>query len=209
MVNLMKSSKIYATIGLIVFAVLASPCAAAGNIYKYVDARGIVTYTNIKPRDPGIQVTDLGCYGRCAPAVDWRHVALNREAYAEAIGRLARDYAIDDALVRALIHVESGFDPRAVSRKGAQGLMQLMPAVQSEQGINDPFDPEENLSGGIAHLAALLVVFNGDVELALAAYNAGVEAVRKHDGIPPFEETREYVRRVDLLYRRYRQPASS
>ncbi len=190
-------------------ALHAGPLAASGNIYKYIDARGIVTYTNIKPRDPGIKVTDLGCYGRCAPAVDWQRVALNREAYAEAIGRLAHDFALDEALVRALIHVESGFDPRAVSRKGAQGLMQLMPAVQSERGIHDPFDPEENLSGGIAHLAALLAMFEGDVELALAAYNAGVEAVRKHNGIPPFEETKEYVRRVDILYRRYRQPVSS
>lgn len=112
------------------------------------------------------------------------------------IREVARRHGVSPALVRAVVAVESGFDPRAVSPKGARGLMQLMPATAAEWNVDDVYDPEQNLDAGTRHLRALLEVFEGDVTLALAAYNAGAGAVRRHGGVPPYPETREYVRRV-------------
>ena len=110
---------------------------------------------------------------------------------------------VDEALVRAIMHAESWFNPAAVSHAGAQGLMQLMPATQARFGVADPFDPVDNISAGVAYLAELLDEFDNDWELAVAAYNAGENAVRRHAGIPPFSETREYVRRIRILRMRY------
>jgi soluble lytic murein transglycosylase-like protein len=120
-----------------------------------------------------------------------------RELAAEA----ARRYGIDPALVLAVVDVESAFRPRAVSPKGAQGLMQLMPGTARELGVQDPFDPGQNLDGGARHLRALLNKYQGDLEKALAAYNAGAGAVERHGGVPPYAETREYVRKVLGKYR--------
>ena len=193
---------------LTVAAWLAAGPVSAGQIYKYVDENGVVTYTNIKPDRNRYRVVDLGCYGSCARKVDWHQVALRNEDYAVEIDQLAGEYKVDPALVRAIVHAESHFNPRAVSRKGAQGLMQLMPATQLQYGVSNPFEPLQNLSAGIAHLADLLQAFNGSINLATAAYNAGAGAVRQHDGIPPFRETREYVRRVNILYDRYKRLSS-
>lgn len=114
----------------------------------------------------------------------------------------AERHRVDHRLVESLVEMESGFDPGAVSRKGAMGLMQLMPEVARIYGVVDPFDPWENLDAGVRHLRSLLLQYDADVGLALAAYNAGPGAVERHGGIPPYDETREYVQRV--LYR-YRQ----
>ncbi|HUG53603.1 MAG TPA: lytic transglycosylase domain-containing protein [Vicinamibacteria bacterium] len=108
----------------------------------------------------------------------------------------ARRHRLDPELVRAVIAVESGFRPQAVSPKGAQGLMQLMPATARALGVTDPFDPAQNVEGGTRHLKALVERYGGDLERALAAYNAGEGAVARHRGIPPFRETRDYVRKV-------------
>jgi soluble lytic murein transglycosylase-like protein len=109
---------------------------------------------------------------------------------------------LDPDLVRAVIQVESDGNPRAISHKGAMGLMQLMPEEVKGYGIHDPFDPEQNIAGGTRQLAEKLKLFNGDIALALAAYNAGTGAVRKYGGIPPYPETQNYVRRVlELLGR--------
>jgi soluble lytic murein transglycosylase-like protein len=108
-------------------------------------------------------------------------------------------------LLRAIIHAESGFNPRALSYKGAQGLMQLMPATAFELGVGDAFDPAQNISGGARYLAILLHDYHGDVKLAAAAYNAGAGAVAKYGGVPPYAETEVYVKRVALLYQRYRK----
>lgn len=119
----------------------------------------------------------------------------------EIIERHARGRRLDPLLVRALIQIESGYDPAAVSRKGAMGLMQLMPRTAAQLDVDDPFDPEANVRGGTEYLRLMLDVFEGDLALALASYNAGPEAVRRYGGVPPFAETREYLRRVLGIYR--------
>ncbi len=108
----------------------------------------------------------------------------------------ARRHGLDPDLVLAVISVESGFRPQAVSPKGAQGLMQLMPRTAAELGVKDALDPADNLDGGARHLLFLLTLYDGDVARALAAYNAGVGAVSRHRGVPPYRETRDYVKRV-------------
>jgi len=118
---------------------------------------------------------------------------------------MAHRHRIDADLVAAVIAVESGFQPTAVSPKGAIGLMQLMPSTAAALGVVNPFDPHQNIDGGVRHLRALLTRYRGDRRLALAAYNAGVAAVELHGGVPPFSETRAYVRKVLARCRRVRQ----
>jgi len=114
----------------------------------------------------------------------------------------ARKHGLDPELVLAVVGVESAFRPKAVSSKGAQGLMQLMPATAASLGVTDALDPAQNLDGGVRHLGSLLTLYGGDLSRALAAYNAGEGAVARHGGIPPFKETREYVKRVLERYQR-------
>ncbi len=113
----------------------------------------------------------------------------------------ARRQRLDPKLVSAVVHVESGFDPAALSRRGAMGLMQLMPATARSLDIDDPYDPEQNLRGGTAYLRRMLDRFGGNLELALASYNAGPQAVERHRGLPPYTETHAYVDRVLRLFR--------
>lgn len=119
-----------------------------------------------------------------------------REEIARLVRELAPAYRLDPDLVLAVIQVESNFNPRALSSKQAQGLMQLIPATAARFGVTDPYDPHENLRGGMGYLRWLLDHFNGDLRLALAGYNAGEGAVKRHGGVPPYTETREYVRRI-------------
>lgn len=125
----------------------------------------------------------------------------DREALVALARAIAADHGLAPELVLAVVAVESAFEPRAVSPKGARGLMQLMPATAADLGVEDAFDPEANLSGGVRHLRDLLQRYGGDVPRALAAYNAGAGAVERHQGIPPYAETRAYVREVLRLYR--------
>ena len=113
----------------------------------------------------------------------------------------ARRHGLDPELVLAVVSVESAFQPQAVSPKGAQGLMQLMPATAESLGVKDTFDPGENLDGGARHLGSLLALYDGDLPRALAAYNAGAGAVERHRGVPPYRETRGYVKKVLARYR--------
>ena len=117
------------------------------------------------------------------------------------VAAAARRHGLDPALVLAVVSVESGFRPAAVSPKGAQGLMQLMPRTAASLGVEDAFDPEQNLDAGVRHLEALVRQYGGDLTRALAAYNAGQGAVARHGGVPPYRETRAYVRRVLERYR--------
>lgn len=181
-----------------------------GAVYTYVK-NGITHYTNVRPRDRGVPVRTLfsyveTCYA-CAPlpGVDFGHVRLNTTAWAEEIRAAAAEFGVDEALVRAIVHAESSFNPNAVSHKNAQGLMQLIPATAERFGVADAFDPVQNIRGGVEYLAWLLDRFDGNVTLAAAGYNAGEGNVDRHGGVPPFEETRRYVERVAILHARYRQ----
>ena len=137
---------------------------------------------------------------------NYRRLARGRvvssEAIDQAIEEAATKHNVDPNLVRAVVKVESNFNPAAVSRKGAMGLMQLMPSTARELNVSNPFDPEQNVDAGVRHLKHLLESFNGDVGLSLAAYNAGQGAVQRNGGVPPFRETRNYVRRITSLYGR-------
>lgn len=193
-----------------VLAALASlmlPALAQGEVYKFIDDNGVLNYTNIEPpRNVDYITMKFPCYASDANCrkIKWEEVPLNTNAYASQIHSAAVYNAVDESLIRAIIHAESAYHPDAVSPKGAQGLMQLMPETQAQLNVRNPFDPAHNIAGGVRHLSALLREFGGNISLAAAAYNAGTGAVRKYGGVPPFDETREYVRRVKILYRRYR-----
>jgi soluble lytic murein transglycosylase-like protein len=128
--------------------------------------------------------------------------------YDQWIRGACRKHSMDPALVMAVIHAESRFDPLAVSPKGAMGLMQLSPVISRELGIRDPFNPQINIDGGVRYLKDLLDLFDGDRELALAAYNAGLTQVYRHNGVPPFKETQEYLKRVFGYLPLYQKPQS-
>ncbi|MGH8041677.1 MAG: lytic transglycosylase domain-containing protein [Rudaea sp.] len=181
-----------------------------GAVYKVVKANGITEYTNIRPRTGAtyrVLFTYMAtCYAcNVHSSINWASTPLNLDAYSATIASAAREYGVDPALLRAVIHAESAFNRYAVSDMGAQGLMQLMPGTASDLGVGDPFDPAQNIRGGAAYLAALLKQFNGDERLATAAYNAGPQNVQKYNGVPPFDETRVYVQRVATLHKRYRE----
>lgn len=185
---------------------VAPPSAPTNHasIYKFRDASGVLHYTDRKPRTNNYVVLSIYCPA-CDPhsKVDWDHTKLNLTAYASEINNAAALYGVDASFVRALIHAESAFNPDAQSRKGAQGLMQLMPATAGMYGVTNAFDATENINAGVQHLASLIKDFNGDLKLAAAAYNAGAGAVRKYNGVPPYDETKVYVERVAVLHKRY------
>ncbi len=165
--------------------------AAAGPLYKYVDERGVIHFTDAptsREFDP-IELKDLR-QPRSARAFDG------------VISLVAQRQDVPPALIKAVIHTESNFNPYAVSKKGAQGLMQLMPKTALRLGVDDPFESFQNVEGGVRYLRRLIDRY-GSWRLALAAYNAGPTAVDRYGGIPPYRETQEYVRRVLAYYQRY------
>lgn len=179
-----------------------------GAMYKYT-RDGVNTYTNVPP--PGsvgakVLFTYIEtCYACSAlPGVNFGRLALNTNAYASEIATAARAYGVDQALVRAIIHAESDYNPNAVSYKGAQGLMQLMPGTASRFGVQNAFVAADNINGGVQYLSFLSKRYNGDVRLVAAAYNAGEGNVDRYGGVPPFAETQRYVDRVGTLAERYR-----
>ena len=165
----------------------AAPQAVA--IYRHVDEDGTIRLTNRPDGDARYRF-----FGRCSAG------RLMRAAGPQGVSRLAERYAalhgVDARLIMAIIATESGGDEKAVSQAGASGLMQLMPQTQRHLGVRDAFDPEANVEGGVRYFRSLLDRYGGDTALALAAYNAGPANVDKYGGIPPFAETRAYVRRV-------------
>lgn len=193
--------------------------AAAGNVYKFRDANGNVLFTNIvnerhKPRGEGFaQYTVLekvtwfpdtnvhryGNWGRDEAAVR-PSFSKYRNAFDHLIRQAAQANNVDQGLVKAIIHTESGFNPRARSKPGAQGLMQLMPATAAMYAVADAYDPSQNITAGTRHIRYLIDRYK-NLEIALAAYNAGEGNVNKYGGIPPFAETRDYVKRVLSRYR--------
>ena len=182
-----------------------------GQVYSYIKD-GVRHYTSQRPR--GSDATAVRtisysffetCYA-CAPlpGVNFGNVRLNTSAYAAEVKAAAAEFGVEEAIVRAIMHAESAFNPNALSRAGAQGLMQLMPATARRFGVANAFDPAQNIRGGVEYLAWLLKRFNGDLTLAAAGYNAGEGAVDRHKGVPPYSETQRYVVRVAQLAERYR-----
>jgi soluble lytic murein transglycosylase-like protein len=135
--------------------------------------------------------------------------AERRARYRHQVQNFSHSRKLDPRLVEAVVAVESNFNPRAVSRKGAAGLMQLMPRTAKQYGVENRFDPIENLAAGTRHLRILIDRYDGDLELALAAYNAGEDAVKRYGGVPPYPETRNYVKKVLALYYKAARPPDS
>jgi len=179
------------------------PSPANAEIYMYRDARGRLHFSSA-PANPGYKryaprtagFPTLRYYGRR----DSVSTKARRKALEPIISEVASRHRVDPALVKAVIRTESNFIPYARSPKGALGLMQLMPATARKHNVWRVFDPRENIEGGVRHLRLLLDQYNGNVRLALAAYNAGGGAVSRHGGVPPYPETIEYLQRV-LAYR--------
>jgi len=178
-----------------------------GAVYKVARANGVVEYTNVRPGGGAytMMFTYIATCYACdvRSAINFATLALNLDAYKDEVATAASEFGVDQALLRAVIHAESAFNPNAISVKGAQGLMQLMPATASDMGVASPFDPAQNIRGGARYLSTLLKLFNGDERLAAAAYNSGPQNVQKYSGVPPFDETRVYVERVATLRKRY------
>ncbi len=173
---------------------------ALGEIYYRIGEDGIAHFTNA-PTAPQSRLLQ--------PGVLLPTTRLTPAAVAELIQAFATEYGVDPALIEAVIRVESNFNRKAVSRKGAQGLMQLMPATIRRLSVGDAFDPHENIGAGVRHLRQLLDQFQGDLRLALAAYNAGENAVLRYKAVPPYQETRDYVTKVLSLYRRGQRKRSA
>lgn len=203
--------------------VLSAPAAPAarpnkagrvvnGQVYSYMKD-GVRHYTSARPT----QLASLGqvrtihysfierCYACGAnPGVNFGSVRLNTTAFQTEIAAAAREFGVEEAVVRAIIHAESAYNPTALSRAGAQGLMQLMPPTARRFGVTDSYDAAQNIRGGVQYLSWLLKRFNGNLTLAAAGYNAGEGAVDRHGGVPPYSETQYYVKRVAQLADRYR-----
>lgn len=173
-------------------------------IYKYM-VGGVPTFSDIAPNKGAYVVVNLSCFA-CNPAstINWQAIRLYHKEFSDTIELAAGKFGVDPALVRAVIHAESGFNSLARSRKGAIGLMQLMPDTAREVGVTDARNPVQNIYGGVQYLAGLLSQFQGNITLATAAYNAGPGAVAKYSGVPPYAETQAYVKRVNILHQRYK-----
>jgi soluble lytic murein transglycosylase-like protein len=184
----------------------------SGQVYSYIKD-GVRHYTSARPKGTGVVASVRTikysfietCFACAAnPGVNFGTLRLNTISYDAEIKAAARDYGVDEAIVRAIIHAESSFNPMALSHAGAQGLMQLMPATARRFGVTNSYDAGQNIRGGVKYLAWLLKRFNGNLTLAAAGYNAGEGAVDRHGGVPPYQETQRYVARVGVLADRYR-----
>jgi len=204
---------------LVLSGLLVFPSICRTEIYKYVDKDGVMHFTNVPvtpnyrklpsslpayvPKQANFNYTYA--YPRSYPNRALLHPrnGIDQCAYDPHIRLACQRYGMDYNLVKAVIKAESAFDAQAVSPKGAKGLMQLMPGTSRDLGVLDPFDPYQNIDGGVRYLKDMLNRFNNDVILALAAYNAGPENVQKHGGVPPYDETQTYVQRVLDFYSLY------
>jgi soluble lytic murein transglycosylase-like protein len=184
---------------------VAAPAAGA-DVWKFVDRNGVVHLSD-RPMGPGSELLVRGKKrvkkGAASARSAKRFMADNERRYTRLIDRAARELSLDRNLIHAVVRVESAFDPRAVSRAGAVGLMQLMPQTAERYGVRDSRNPTQNIYAGVLHLRRLIQQFN-DVVLALAAYNAGENAVINYGyKVPPYPETQNYVRKVLTFYRQY------
>ena len=172
---------------------------SSAGIYRYMDENGVIHFTNC-PRDPKFKLyiresnDDVGNVGS---------FSRDSNQYDPLISEFSKKYQVDFALIKAIIRAESGFNPGAISRKGAKGLMQLMPETASRLNVSNIFSPRENIEGGVRYFKYLLSLFDNDVRLSLAAYNAGENLVGELRSIPPYRETVDYVRKVLSYYQSY------
>lgn len=199
-----------AAVGLALAAVGVAPSTtAAEDVFTYKAPNGVQHFTNVpttrkfKSFSPPTQgLTLLSLKQKRARPTPWAKLRIGQDMR-DMISTTAYRFDLEPALMHAVVRAESGFNPRAVSRAGARGLMQLMPATAIEVGVRDVFHPQENLEGGASYLRGLLDRYSGDVHLALAAYNAGPGAVDSYGGVPPYAETQEYLRRVFRFRQEY------
>jgi len=186
-----------------VVAFLVTSPALAGSLYKYVDESGNVIFSNIgaartrkpEPPKPAQMTSKLA-----APVAPENAQISAEELYGPLIEEMSKRHSVDGNLIRTIIRVESNFDPDAVSHKGCKGLTQLKPETATRFGVTDILDPSQNIEGGTKFLKFLLDFFKNDISLVAAAYNAGENAVTRWGGIPPYRETRDYVKKVKALY---------
>lgn len=210
----MTPKRSFAVIALVALGVL--PLTASADIYQWTDADGVVHFTNRPTANPSAKVYLKAAAAAAAPAAGnavrpgvtpfapQDRDPMRYTRFDEYIHQASALYQIPEPLVRAVIKVESDYDPRAVSYAGARGLMQLMPETAARMQVKDINDPRENIFGGVRYLRVLANMFNGDLELSVAGYNAGEGAVVQYGGIPPYAQTRDYVVKVTKFYRRYR-----
>jgi soluble lytic murein transglycosylase-like protein len=183
---------------------LATARAEKGDIFMYKQQGGARLFTDQKKSRPGY--TYIGTYGRptayASCSLSSKSMRARADSFQDLIDKHATAFNVPAALVRAVMHVESCFDQRAVSKVGARGLMQLMPDTAALLGVRDSFDPAQNIEGGAKYLSMMRQKFPNDWKLVLAAYNAGPNAVDKYGDIPPYPETQSYVKRVMSLYQK-------
>jgi len=188
------------------FLVNISANAQEPRIYKFTSVDGVISFSDIEPANIDFEQVKVGCYAcKVDSVVNWHQSALYLTQYRDSILTAAKHYHVEPAFIRAIIHAESHFDVDAISKQGAQGLMQLMPKTAKSLGVNNAFSAAQNINGGVKHLSSLLLKYNGNNRLVAAAYNAGEGAVKKYAGIPPFTETKVYVERVAILHQRYKK----
>jgi soluble lytic murein transglycosylase-like protein len=194
----------YVTALFFFFCLLFLSTPSSAGIYRYVDERGVIHFTNC-PRDPKFK---LYLRESKEDVEEIRtlslHYTKDSNHYDSLISEFSQKYQVDFALIKAMIRAESGFNPFATSRKGAKGLMQLMPETAFKMNVSNIFNPKENIEGGVRYLKYLLSLFNNDLRLSLAAYNAGENLVSELRSIPPYRETVDYVRKVLNYYQSYK-----
>ncbi len=189
----------------IFFCLFFLPPSSSAGIYRYVDENGVIHFTNC-PRDPKFKLyireskEDVGDENNSSSV----SYIKDSNQYDSLISEFSRKYQVDFALIKAIMRAESGFNPFAVSRKGAKGLMQLMPETAQRVNVSNIFNPRENIEGGVRHFKYLLSLFDNDLRLSLAAYNAGENVVAELRSIPPYRETLDYVKKVLSFYQSYK-----
>lgn len=194
-----------------VFLVLTTTVAADNPpVYRYQQANGVTAFSDRAPKNRPYQLVRFDCFAcELQSTVNWHNTPLFLQKYQQEISVAAKNHQLDPALLRAVIHAESAFNPKALSKSGAAGLMQLMPDTATEVGVKNVWHQQQNIQGGASYLSSLIKRYKGNMKLAMAAYNAGPGAVDKHQGIPPYAETQRYVERVQLLLSRYQKAAYS
>ncbi|SJZ97094.1 protein of unknown function [Trichlorobacter thiogenes] len=193
-------SSVLFLLGLLFLSAVVFPAPSCADIYRYEDEEGVVHFTDA-PTDKKFKIFMRDLRKDRQLRTHFRLTSGNPQEFEHLITAASAKYGVSASLIRAVIQAESGYNPQAVSRAGAGGLMQLMPGTAKHLKVADRFNPSQNVDGGVRYLKFLLDTFKGDVSLALAAYNAGLSKVAKYGGIPPYEETRTYVSRV-LSYMR-------